>query len=306
MDIRLRNLSYSGLLVKHTCPRLFQLQKLNAEVDTQEEIEESITFAFGHVVGLGIQLHFEGRTIEQIIWQLFLFWKPHLFAANDKQVKSFWHAISAIQTFISLRSNGYLQDWELVYHDGKPAVELGFCINLPYGFRYRGFVDAVLRNKVSGKIMVLECKTSSATNLNPASYKNSAQGIGYSIVLDNLFPSLSSYEVLYLVYLTKSYKYESLPFGKSYLQRALWIQELLLDVEELKRYEETGVYPMRGENCVQYYRDCKYLQSCTLSTNLTTKPMTPEQLEEYNKKEEAYTIQVDIQDLIQSQINKEL
>jgi hypothetical protein len=306
MDPRLRDLSYSSILTLHTCPRLYQLQKLNAEIDTQEDIESSITFAFGHVVGLGIQLALQGKSQEQCIFELFLFWKPHLFASNPKQVKSFWHAVSAIQTFYSLLANGYLKDWELVYHDNKPAVELGFCINLPDGFRYRGFVDAVLRNKVSGKIMVLEVKTSSATNLNPATYKNSAQAIGYSIVLDHLFPGLSSYEVLYLVYLSKSYKYEPLQFGKSYLQRALWIQELLLDVESIKSYESIEVYPMHGENCVQYYRDCKYLQSCTVSTAYITSPMNQEQLSAYAERESQYTIQVDLADLIKTQIEKDI
>lgn len=305
MDIRLQNLSYSGNLTLHACPRLFQLHRLNAEADTQEDYESSVTFAFGHCVGLGIQLAFQEKSIDQTVWEMFLFWEPDLFAENQKQVKSFWHAVSAVQTLYSLRSNGFLQDWELVYHDNKPAVELGFCINLPDNFRYRGFADAVLRNKVSGKVMVLEVKTTSATNLNPATYKNSSQAIGYSIVLDYLFPDLSSYEVLYLVYLSKSFRYEPLQFTKSYLQRALWIQELLLDVEAIKLYESCGVYPMHGENCVQYYRDCKYLQSCTLSTEYLTKPLSAEQEAKYLEKEKDYAIQVDISTLIQAQIDKD-
>lgn len=306
MDIRLHHLSYSGNLTLHTCPRLFQLSKLNAEIDSQEDYESSVTFAFGHCVGLGIQLALQGYTLERTIYELFLFWEPDLFASNPKQIKSFWHTVSALETYYSLISNGFLKDWELVYYEGKPAVELGFCITLPDGFKYRGFVDAVLRHKINGKVMVLECKTSSATNLNPATYKNSAQAIGYSIVLDKLLSDLSSYDVLYLVYLSKSMKYEQLQFGKSYLQRALWIQELLLDVESIKMYESCGVYPMRGENCVQYYRDCKYLQSCTLSTHLLTKSLTAEQETAYLEKEKAYTITVDITELIQSQIEKEV
>lgn len=303
IDPRILNLSYSSLLTLHSCPRKFQLYKLGHTVDT-EDAEDSITFAFGHVVGHGIQLVFENYSEDEIIWKLFLEWKPELFALDEKRQKSFWLAISAIQQFISLKANGFLDEWELVYHEGKPATELSFCINLPNGFRYRGFVDAVLQNKTSEKIMVLECKTSSATNLNPAQYKNSAQAIGYSIVLDNLFPDLSSYEVLYLVYLTKAKKYEPLPFDKSYLQRALWIQELLLDMEIILLYENSGVYPMHGESCLEFYRECMYLQTCTLSTPLLIKQETEEEIKKREEKESEYQITVSVEDLIRNQLSK--
>lgn len=306
MDLRLKNLSYSGLLTLHTCPRLFQLEKLNAEVEASEDFEASVTFAFGHVVGLGIQLHFEGYSEDQIIWRLFQFWEPDLLVSNEKQKKSFWLALGAIRNFLSLRANGFLSEWELVYHESKPATELSFAVNIPGGFRYRGFVDAVLQNKITGAIMVLEVKTTSATNLNPASYKNSAQAVGYSVVLDHLFPDLSAYEVLYLVYSTKSLEYTPLPFPKSYLQRALWIQEILLDVEMIKMYEEKQVYPMHGESCIQYYMECKYLQTCTMSTSLLTSDLTEEGEQKLIEKEAEYQINVSIADLIQAQLRKEI
>lgn len=306
MDKRLLNLSYSSRLDLHSCPRRFQLSRLSATRDNAEDAEASVTFAFGHVVGQGIQHCFEERTETEVFWQMFLMWKPDLFATNERQKKSFWLAVAAIQQFRSLRAGGYLNEWELVYHDGEPACELSFAINLPNSYRYRGFVDAVLQHKTDGRIMVLEVKTSSATNLNPASYKNSAQAVGYSVVLDHLFPDLSSYEVLYLVYLTKSLKFEPLPFSKSYLQRALWIQELLLDCELLTLYEKTGVYPMHGESCLPFYRECEYLQTCTLSTEYLTSPMTEEQEAALAQKESEYQINVTIEDLIKAQLRKDL
>jgi hypothetical protein len=306
MDKRILNLSYSSRLDLHSCPRRFQLHKLNATPDSEDSLESSVTFAYGHLVGLGIQLHLEGKTESEILWQLFLFWKPDLYADNPKQNKSFWLAVAAVQQFVSLRFNGFLSDWELVYHEDKPACELSFAVILPNGFRYRGFVDAVLRNKVDGRIMVLEVKTSSATNLNQASYKNSAQAVGYSVVLDHLFPELSSYEVMYLVYLSKAMSYEQLPFRKSYLQRALWIQELLLDCELITLYEGAGVYPMHGESCLPFFRECEYLQTCTLSTARLTKPLSAEEELELDKREAEYQIVVGVEDLIKSQLAKDL
>lgn len=306
IDPRILNTSYSALLTLHSCPRKFQLDRLNAQLTREETWEESVTFSFGHLVGHGIQRIFEGAAENKVFFEMFLMWKPDLFTADDKRKKSFWLAVAAIQNFITLRSSGFLDEYELLYVDGKPACELGFCINLPNGFRYRGFVDAVLKHKVSGKIMVLECKTTGAKYVNPAMYKNSAQAVGYSVVLDHLVANLSSYEVLYLVYLTGSMKYEPLPFDKSYLQRAQWIQEILMDCELIQYYEEKGIYPMRGESCFSFNKECKYLSNCTMSTEYLTEPESPESVKAREKKEAEYQITVSIEDLIAAQFAKDI
>lgn len=299
IDYRIRQLSYSSLLTLHSCPRKFQLYRLRTTHRTEESTKSTITFAFGHVVGEGIQNILEGLPESQVIWKMFLGWHTDLFAADDKQKKSLFEAILAIKKFIALRDSGFLADYELVYHNGKPACELSFAINFPEGFRLRGFVDAVLRNKKTGAVLVLEVKTTSSSSGNPATYKNSAQAIGYSIVLDSLFPSLSSYEVLYLVYQTKGREYNPIPFTKTFLQRALWIRELLLDIEIIKMYEEAEVYPMRGESCVAFGRDCEYLNSCGLSTKYLTKPCTAEEVDKTE-----YQISLTLEDLLNTQLSK--
>jgi PD-(D/E)XK nuclease superfamily len=302
IDPRILNLSYSSLLTLHSCPRKLQLQRLNSIQESTESQSESITFSFGHTVGLGIQLILERKSWEEIYWRLFLEWKPELFAENIKQNKSFSHAIFAVQKFRALLNSDYLDGYELVTYKDKPACELSFLISLPNGFKYRGFVDAVLRHKISGKIVVLEVKTSSAATVNPATYKNSAQAIGYSIVLDTLFPTLSSYEVQYLVYSTKQYQYDSLQFTKSYVQRARWIRELILDIEIISMYEANDLYPMRGESCYSFFRECEYLGLCQMDTAKLTSPLTAEMETSMLKKESEYQIQITLDDLIKSQI----
>jgi hypothetical protein len=156
-----------------------------------------------------------------------------------------------------------------------------------------------LRHKITGEVLVLECKTTGSKSLSPTTYKNSAQAIGYSIVLDAIFDQLSSYQVLYLIYQTHSRDYTTIPFVKTYLQRALWIQELLLDIETIKLYESAGVYPMRGESCYNFFRDCEYLQSCTMSNTYITKPCTPEV-----EDKEVYQINLSLADLLENQLGK--
>lgn len=286
---------------------MFQLYKLGSD-STSEDIYSSITFSYGHCVGLGIQKVLEGCTRDEIFMAMFLSWDVDLFAENEKQQKSYWLAVLAVQKFIAMRDNGYLQDYELVWYNGKPAVELSFRILLPDRFTYRGHVDAVLQHKVTGAVVVLECKTHSGNTLNPAQFKNSAQAIGYSIVLDVIFPALSAYDVLYLVYRTKDREFEQLRFAKSYLQRALWIQELLLDVESIRMYDTVGVFPMRGESCVgKFNRECQYLQVCTLSTERLAKP-EPEIADTIRGTTipQVYQIELTVADLIHSQLAKEV
>lgn len=305
MDLRLQQLSYSSLLTFHSCPRKFQLDRLQAERQDDDENKSSVTFAFGRVVGEGVQQAFQDIPEDQILWNLFLMWDWDLLADNPKQNKSFWEAITAVQKFIAMRENGFLDEWKLAYIDGKPCCELSFILNLPDGFKYRGFVDAVLVNTNTNEIMVLECKTTGMSSVNAATYKNSAQAIGYSIILDHLFPDHSSYEVLYLVYKTKSREYDPLPFTKSYLQRALWIRELLLDLEVIKLYEQADIYPMRGESCFTFFRECEYLYTCTLSTDKLTDPVTEAEIQKITDSHETYQLNIGIEDLIKAQLRKE-
>lgn len=240
-----------------------------------------------------------GVPLEQVVWKMFLGWHtPSLFDEAEKLNKSLWTAILAIQRFALIR-DAVLRDYDLVYYEGKPACELSFSILLPDGFRLRGFVDAVLRHRTTGEVLVLECKTTGSATVNPATYKNSAQAIGYSVVLDHLYPDLSSYKVLYLVYTTKQGEYIPLPFTKTFLQRALWIRELLLDIETIKMYAEAEIFPMRGESCYSFFRECEYINTCTLSTEYLTKPCTPEQEDRTD-----YQVVITLADLLTTQLSK--
>jgi len=298
IDYRIRQLSYSSLLTLHSCPRKYQLYKLRTIHKTAESERQSVTFAFGHIVGEAIQFLLEGRTIEETIWQMFLSWDCDLLAEDERMKKSFWTGVLAAEKFQQIRHT-VLGNYDLVYYNDKPACELSFVINFPEGFRYRGHVDAVLRHKMTGRVLVLESKTTGSRSINPAQYKNSAQAIGYSIVLDSLFPDLSSYEVLYLVYLTSTQEFETIPYDKSYLQRALWIRELLLDIETIKMYEQAQVYPMHGESCYSYMRECEYLNSCSMSTDYLARQG---RAEDFDSTE--YQITLSLSDLLSTQLSK--
>lgn len=298
IDYRIRQLSYSSVNTLNQCARKYELYKRRSTRSSEESEQASVTFAFGHVVGEGIQAVMRGESERDVVMGMFLMWKPDLFALHQRHKKSFWFAVLAIQKFIRLREAGFLKEYDLVYYNGKPATELGFAITLPDGFRLRGFVDAVLVHRETGEVIVLECKTT-WSEVQPAKYKNSAQGIGYSVVLDVVFPDISSYKVLYLVYHTGDREFTPIPFVKSYLQRAAWIRTLLLDVERIKMYEAAELYPMNGESCFSFGHECEYFQVCTMSTSSLTKNCSADQEDKTE-----YEVQLTLADLIETQMKK--
>lgn len=313
IDPRLKLLSHSSRTQLHKCPRKYQLYRLNSEEEPLEEtaaLSQSVTFAYGTTVGAGIQSALDPKKYEwQVILDTFLAWEPDLAADNPKQKKSFYLALFAVQRFLAMKKAGFLKDYDLVYFTSpktgeyKPAVELAFSISLPGGYSYRGFIDAVLKHKETGEIVVLECKTTSGT-ANPATYKNSGQALGYSVVLDTLVPEVSSYTVMYLVYESKAMEYKVLPFEKSLLQRALWLQELLIDTEMIELYNSYETYPMHGESCFDFFRECEYMGLCTLDTKNLVKPLDEAILSRISMDEARYDFTIEFDSLIQAQIAK--
>lgn len=315
MDPRTKLLSYSSQNLLQECARKYQLyrgQVVVAEIadgDTDKADlarADRATFDFGHSVGHGVQYLLLGRSIEEVIWDLFSSkWSQDLFYRDTKRKKSFWLAIIALYKFQSLLTSGFLSDYEVMAFEGKPAIELGFRIHLPRGYKYRGFVDLVLRHRTTGEVVVLEIKTSS-WNLSHVAFTNSFQAIGYSIVLDKLVPELTGYKVLYLTYKTKDFEWDPVTYPKSYYQRALWLQELLMKTQVLELYDSHDVYPMNGNNCINKFgRECPYLGSCTLATKNLVTPMSDTRWREIQEEEDqTYQFNITYEELVDSQLSK--
>lgn len=302
IDPRFTRLSYSGLQTAHACPRKFQLDKLQAE-KAEQDISTSVTFAYGHAIGEGVQQYLIGRQLfdeqtafDTAIWKMFLAWDCDLLAENDKQKKSFLRAVATMLQFRGLVEDGLIgEEWEVAEFNGKPAAELSFRIDLGDGFTFRGYVDLVLRNKVTGEFLILELKTSSANYVNHLTYKNSAQAIGYSVVLDTIAPGTSSYTVQYLVYMTKLERFEVFDFPKTFRQRVQWLQDLLWDkksiVDMVGFYGNEGIWQVRGESCMDFGKPCDYMGMCGMDTERLASPLLESQLVEEKEYQFEFTIQ---------------
>lgn len=301
LEPRLARSSYSSSLLFNGCPRKYQLQKLGSNTRAAEDLDwqSTLTFQFGHTVGDSIaETLIATKTRDQIIFDQFMAWKCDLLEENEKQKKSFFHAMWALSKFWALQDTGFFEDYEVAYYEGKPAAELSFKINFPGGHSYRGFVDLVLRHKYTGEYIILELKTNSGNFVNHNQYKNSEQAIGYSVVLDKIEPGLTNYTVEYLVYMTRLQTWESFSYPKTYTQRALWLKDRVWDTQVMDllvaQEGSYGMWPMRGNHCVSYNRECDFLGICHMNTESLIKPLREIDLTE----EKEYQFEFTIEELI--------
>lgn len=300
MDTRLKLLSHSSICSLHSCPRRLQLTRLWPEWVN----EDTVDTVYGRMFGEGLQSILTGIPLEKALVGAATQWSLDLY--EFKKEKSFWHCWQAIERFAWMLPESPLADYEMVWYNGKPATELSFCIALPDGFYYRGFIDAVLRHRHSGEYLVMDAKTSGMNHSNPAKYQNSGQVLGYSVVMDKVAPGCQSFNVMYYEYLTYLEKFVAHDFVMDYLDRAMWIRDLLLDIEVMKMYGNYAEWPKHGEHCVAYGRVCRFIDNCGMQTAhlLGTYEESQDALELDLAKRKGipYDINVTLEELIESQM----
>ena len=279
--IPIKLLSHSSIETFHSCPRKFEIYRMNYAPKEKGTIDT----AFGHAVGVGVQellilnstkadeytyqednLRNIGLTDYQIaVWKMFLSWEVPIDEVKPKSKKAFHTACLAVEKYQHQLLPLLTEEWELAYFQGKPAVELGFIIKLPNDYYYRGYVDAVLVNKKEKRFRVLELKTTGLSVVDISQYKNSFQGVGYGVILDKLAASMdyaADYYVDYLVYKTVGQEFITFPFLKTTYQRAKWLSQLLLEADTIDMYLQRELFPTHGESCYNFYRQCPYFGIC--------------------------------------------
>lgn len=270
-----RGLSYSRQSLLRACPRKYEIYgKYNLKVR-----RESVTFAFGHAVGAGIQATLAGKSYNEVILAVLLEYDYPIDRCGEenevRNKKSLWHAFSATDMFYKKYHGGaipYLGDWEVAkfQKDGKTidGVELTFVVDMGDGYTFEGHIDLVLFNPTLNRYLVLELKTSGGNVLHEMQFKNSSQPLGYGVVLDAIAGNLqatASFDVLYLVFRTKQVEFVPFQFTKTYEDKARWLMELLLDKDTQSMYETNEFYPTNGSNCFSFFRPCEVDEYCKMS-----------------------------------------
>jgi hypothetical protein len=242
---------------------MYQLDRL---LTTQEAKRDFPATILGKAWGIGIASYAVSQDFDKALYDLWLAYSPKLEDAKRTEAVCANLLRAAVPAMDLL-----LQDWEVLTFEGKPAVELGFRLNIDSSYYFVGYMDFVMRNRWTGRSAVFDAKTTTLNfqDLAPA-YQNSPQLIGYSIVLDQIVgASQSEYDVCYFSGKLGSgngFSPEIKPyfFPKTLQDRLQWFISLGMDVNHLKEMASLGIYPMRGESCIQFMRPCKHFGVCQL------------------------------------------
>ena len=286
-------LSDSALGTLTTCERMFQLDRLLVTEVEREDTEHTV---FGKSFGAGIASYLVTADASKSIYNAWLAYYPELENDKKNQAKCFTALENAFPKLDIL-----LETYEVVSFNERPAVELSFRINISEHYYFVGYVDVVLKHKETGMHYITEVKTTGLAlmDLDPM-YKNSGQALGYSIALDKIVGSeQSSYGVIYLVaQLGRGFdsKFHVLPYDKTLLDRLNWFLTLGQDLQRLNTMREINVYPMRGKNCLQYMRPCRFFGVCGLKSFDLPK-VIPEDLIEYD-------FVYELEDLVASHVSR--
>ena len=264
-------LSHSTMQLIHSCERKFQKTKLLRSMAPREE---SPAMSFGKGYGAGVQHYLVLRSAgvsptESLAAAQYVAWLSYFPSLEDDRrfQERAIDLIAKAQHFLEAR----LDEYEVATFNGKPASELSFCLDITDRYYYVGFLDLVLRHKASGRYCVVDLKTTSlrGTDLRPY-FRNSDQGVGYSIVLDAIVGTdLSSFDVGYWATQLPYAKGElfnpvhhEMTFPYTLKDRFDWFLKLYMDVSYLQGLEPLTAYPKRGSACMNFNRVCNFYTEC--------------------------------------------
>jgi len=247
-----------------TCPRKFQLTKLRASLEEEVELEPNADFAFGHSVGAGVAEYDRTQDLSAAIFAAFLAWNIDLLAESPKKdyrdpKKSFAHALWALKLYETFYLEEGLHEYQV------ERIEATIGVDLEDGYFYVGHIDELLRHKETGRLKVKENKTTVFDSVDPALYANSDQALSYAVVVDAY--GESEYDVFYCVYSSTSQRWIGMPFTKTALAKAEWLQGQVLLTSELEEYSRINFFPKRGSGCFNYSRRCEFFESCGFNSD---------------------------------------
>lgn len=266
-------ISTSSWQLLHRCEREYQLVELLTGASGEEH---SPIFSFGHSWGEGVMEYLQTGSLDAAIWRSFLSYWPFLEDAKKMRLEEFvYHGLMAAKG----KLDQIRAEWEVAIFNGKPARELGFHIDINDRFYFESAIDGVLKKKSDEpRYAIVENKHTMSwlDDITPM-FKNSSQGLMYSIVIDAMTQqTLGDYTLNYFIGQFKSSTPDRpvihfYPWRKTLLDRLNMFYALGMDVQRLTQMLELNLFPMRGHSCLRYNSPCPFFGTCELRANDTPK-----------------------------------
>jgi len=275
-DLHVLTISNSSLNMFNDCARKLEFRKFYSCA----RWEDSHAASVGRALHEAMQEFISSRDLNSAIFKLYMNY-PYQYNTNPMDDRSIESCVGWLQKFAK---NSKLEDLELVNFqtaDGvqMPAHEVKFHLNLPslpigknpitgapIPVIYVGFIDGVYRNVFSGKLTIVDYKTTTR-NVNDwmLVYKFDQQCIPYAFVLGKLFQrEFTTLDIAYLIVKLNLLEPSTIPLHLTKTQNDIldWVRGLWLQVQEIRTYATSNWWPRKNGNCMAFNRPCRYFDLC--------------------------------------------
>ena len=263
IDDLLMESSYSSSKTFHSCPRKYFYERHG--VGKTLPRDESLAASVGQAMHEAIQHYFiSGYNVDAALWALIWFY-PHALSAAEPDKRTLLDCTAAL---LNLLNSGVLRQYELVYFNGKPAVELAFRLLHPSGLHHRGKLDLVVWHAVNQTYSILDIKTRAAYGEpDLAQYQFSDQCVPYRFAVEHIVGRRdvrfdTKYVVINLM-LTRPdfWVFPVEPAPDAFDQ---WMLRTQLQAALIKQFRASGHWPRNGEACFSWNRRCRYFDICRI------------------------------------------
>lgn len=266
--------SYSSLGTEEGCPRKFEFNKLYPQPASNRD---SFAADVGSALHAGYQEYLVSRDQDKALWALCMKYPFHLEIYEEKDDRSLEACVSTLEEMIDSYAFGEYELAMIKNPDGVtvPAIEVPFeiqfkGITLPdgRGVAFVGFIDAIMRNILTGEFRTMDIKTHRRTIKDAtANYVYNAQQIPYGLVIEqvaNPEGGLESFEVLYYdTYVDLvSPRVTPYEYKKDRVDMQEWLTNTILQAQEIQRFMEMDYFPRTAGGCLSWNRPCQYLEVC--------------------------------------------
>lgn len=266
--------SFSSLGTEEGCSRKFELSKLYPQPAVRRD---SFAADVGSALHAGYQNYLVTQDGDQAMWAMAKAFPYELEQYEDKDFRNLEACVSTLDEMIE---SSVFREYELaqIHHpSGKivPAIEVPFeirfkGITLPdgRGVAFVGFIDAIMRSRITGAYRTMDIKTHRRTLQDAtAQYIYNSQQIPYGLVIEqvaNPDADLSFFEVLFYDVFVDLVSPRVTPYEFRIDKNAMqeWLMNTVLQLNEIKRYLELDYFPRTGHGCLSWNRACHFIDVC--------------------------------------------
>lgn len=276
--------SYSSLGVHEGCERKFEFNKLYPQ---RPRMFDSFPADVGTALHRGFQNYLIHGNEDAAMWAMAAAFPYELEYQQDKDYRSLEACVSTLEwmmecsvfgdyelaqiirpaTFAELAANPDVLTYQV------PAIEVPYEIRFKglqmpdgRGLAHVGYMDAIMRHKVTGDFRTLDIKTHRRTMGDAEGvYKFNGQQVPYGICIEHIQGNpVQDFEVLYYDVFIDLLNPKVTPYSyrKDSDDVQEWLTNTVLQMQRIIRSAEMDYFPRTSGGCVSWNKPCYFLEVC--------------------------------------------